>query len=142
MPTNGSSYRRPALSSNGAAIAYGTFATNLGPTDANGFEDLYVRQVYVPAISSVSGSLAVGQTSLLTLTGSFRPGADSALLFGDGVASVTVDYVGYSSMDITVELTAAATPGSRQLWVYNPATELGIPAPFGSGDFELVTVDP
>lgn len=142
--TNGSSYRQPALSSNGAAIAYGTFATNLGPDDTNGFEDLYVRPIHVPDISSVSGSLAVGQTSVLTLTGSFQPGtdSDSALLFGDGVASVTVDSVSYDAITITVELTPAATPGSRQLWVYNPATELGIPAPFGSGDFELVAVDP
>lgn len=142
--TNGHSFSRPAISANGAALAYGTLATNLGPTDNNGVQDIYIRSTHVPKISGVSGSLEVGQTSVLTVAGAFKPGvaADTAVLLGDGVASLTVDSVGFSSMTITVTLTAAATPGPRSLWVYHSAPELGIPSPLGTGDFEVVTVDP
>lgn len=132
----------PALSPNGKAIAFESYATNLGPTDTNTKKDVYIRPTLVPKIDSVSGTLQVGQTSVLTFSGEFPDVAWSALLSGEGIVSATTGANTGSSIEVTVTLDASAIPGARNIWIFKGAPELGMPAELGAGDFIGVTVVP
>ena len=143
---DGASTRKPAISPNGQAIAFPTHATNLSAPDSNGVEDIYIRPRHVPQIESVSGNLQAGQFTLLTLTGEFLPGPGSfqPLLLGDGVDSISVDFLSSNntSLRLIVSMAANATPGPRTLWIYDDAPDLGMAAPLGSGASVEVIVDP
>ena len=71
-----------------------------------------------------------------------RTTPDQVTLLGDGVVSLTVDLLGYSSITVTVELAANATTGARSILVYQAAPKLGMQSPLGSADMFTVTVNP
>ena len=135
---DGASFR-PSLTADGTAVAFQTFASNLGFTDTNGAEDIVIRPTLDPRIDTVSGTLTAGQTSTLSLTGRFTPQA-VATLNGDGVSEVTVDSASFGSIDLTVTLDPAATPGQRTLTIWIPAPQLGAPPGIGSADSADVPV--
>lgn len=135
---------RPAISHDGEAVAWASEATNLvAGGSANGYRDVYVRPTWRPTIDSVSGVLVPGQTEVLTLSGEFRPGvdADQVYIAGDGIISQVVD-VTFSTLTVTVELAASATPGTRNLLVYNAAPAIGINAPLGAAASVQISVVP
>ncbi|MGI9603460.1 MAG: TolB family protein, partial [Acidimicrobiales bacterium] len=138
---DGASFRRPALSSNGGALAYSSFATNLVDADTNGFEDVFVRPVFEPRIDSVSGDIVAGDVSIVTLSGQFSLDAES-FLSGDGVIDVTIAAGTTTSLTLVIETEATASTGPRDLYATNPAPELGIPFPLGGADKIGVTVLP
>lgn len=139
---DGHSFRKPSLSSNGGALAFSSHATNLfGGGDAAGFEDVVVRPVFEPRIDSVSGDIVAGDVSIITLSGSFSADAES-FLQGDGVIDVTVAAGDDTSLTLVVETEAGISTGPRDLYVTNPAPELGIPFPLGGADKISVDVMP
>lgn len=59
---NGACYE-PSLSSDGTKIAYFTLANNLGPTDSNGFFDVYLRDTTANTVSRVSVDSGGGESN-------------------------------------------------------------------------------
>ena len=133
---------RAALSSDGKTVAFESVATNFGPEDTNGKKDVYLRQVNVPLIDTVTGALTPGQTETLVLHGEFPPGDWDAWLRGDGVVSAMVTAVTTTSVTVDVELAASASIGPRDLWIYEDAPHLGLSAPLGAADRVSVGVTP
>jgi len=135
---------KPAISGDGQAVSWASVATNLvSGGSSNGFRDVYLRPTWQPRIDSVSGSLVPGQTEVLTLAGEFRPGVsgDQVFVGGDGIVSQSAS-VQFSSLTVTVELAPSATPGPRDLVVYNDDPAIGINAPLGAAATVQVYVMP
>ena len=140
-PTNGAS-QRGTISHDGSVLGYETFANNLQFTDNNGVSDVVARPTFKPEITGVTaGTWVVGETSVITLAGSFSPNS-TPIVGGNGVLAKAVTSVSANSLTLEITTAATATPGVRQIWITSPSPQLGTNAPLGSAAQTSVTLQP
>ncbi len=101
------------MSADGRYIAIGTVASNLFPNDKNGFGfDIVVSAVLRPVISSVAPQhLTRGASWVITIHGAwFAP--DALATLGPGILVREVQLANPTTLRVTVDVAATATPGS------------------------------
>ena len=115
----------------------------LGPQwSNNGVSDLVARPTFKPEITGVTaGTWVVGETSVITLAGSFSPNS-TPIVGGNGVLAKAVTSVSANSLTLEITTAATATPGVRQIWITSPSPQLGTNAPLGSAAQTSVTLQP
>jgi Tol biopolymer transport system component len=119
---------RATLSADGRYAAFDSLAANLVPGDGNGVLDVFERAAITPTISSVSPStIAQGSSATLTVLGSgFLPGTKASVTGnGGGVAVDSATVISRTELEIAVTVDPTATPGERDLVVWNPGTGPG-----------------
>ncbi len=117
---------KPSLSGDGRSIAFQSISPDFVSGDTNQTDDVFVRSVTVPSISSTApGSIARGASTTLTINGTgFFPGTTVVIPTpGINVGPVTIQ----SETALTVPISAVtdATTGTATIWVVLPGTGAG-----------------
>ncbi len=118
--------RTPALSGDGASIAYASSASDLIDGDHNQADDVFVRVVTIPSISGATPtSIARGTSATLTVDGvGFQPGT-MVVLAADGVTVDSVVVVSETKLTVHVTAAPSAPIGPAVMWVVLPGTGAG-----------------
>jgi hypothetical protein len=126
-PTGALTGYRPAITADGAFVAFTSSSPLLVPGDTNQSDDIFMKAVDSPTIGTVTPSaVSRGTTATLTVTGTgFRPGT-WAWVGGSGVRVDSVTFVSSTSVQVSVTVAAGAATTARDLNVGVPGPGAGV----------------
>jgi Tol biopolymer transport system component len=118
----------PTITRDGRYAGFFSTAAFAGD-DTNGVPDLYIREIDVPTVTSISPtSAARGSSVTLTITGSnMLPNASVIPLSGVYIPTATTN-TSSTSITVTLAIDANAPTGTQSVFVKNPGTGPGADA--------------
>lgn len=112
----------PAISADGMAIAYESYATNLVPIDTNGVRDIFVWNAKTGTTTAVS----TGPGEIETNSESFEPtisGNGRFIAYTSGASNITPGVEGTSTVNVYLK---DMLSGSTKLITIDPKTKKGV----------------